>query len=177
MLRRVDNAIVRYRGGLFGGQLILLKGANRISVYHTNKNDYEILQKGQQQKPLRLWKFNGRNYWWFRDAVYWESEGLNPDQAYALLVTREQQRQRHIERAQAIVTQGPQDEGFRRSTISVEVRNYVFQRDGGQCLACGAKVELQFDHIIPVALGGSSEPENLQVLCGPCNRRKGASLG
>ncbi|MGA3352888.1 MAG: recombinase family protein [Acidimicrobiales bacterium] len=32
------------------------------------------------------------------------------------------------------------------------------------------------DNVIPVALGGSNNAENLQILCGPCNRRKGAGL-
>src|SRR5262249_38150822 len=41
---------------------------------------------------------------------------------------------------------------------------------------CGATNELQFDHVIPVALGGGSSADNLQLLCGPCNRRKGAGL-
>ncbi|RSM87100.1 hypothetical protein DMH25_42665 [Streptomyces sp. WAC 01325] len=35
---------------------------------------------------------------------------------------------------------------------------------------------MQFDHVIPVAMGGSSGADNLQVLCGPCNRSKGAGL-
>jgi 5-methylcytosine-specific restriction endonuclease McrA len=41
---------------------------------------------------------------------------------------------------------------------------------------CGAQTELQYDHIIPVVMGGSSNQENLQVLCGPCSRRKSAGL-
>lgn len=46
-------------------------------------------------------------------------------------------------------------------------------RFGNQCLACGATNRpLQRDHIIPVALGGSDDIENIQPLCASCNRRK-----
>ena len=31
---------------------------------------------------------------------------------------------------------------------------------------------LEIDHVIPECEGGSSEPENLQLLCRGCNRRK-----
>jgi 5-methylcytosine-specific restriction endonuclease McrA len=52
----------------------------------------------------------------------------------------------------------------------------VFERDGGQCVECGSKFDLQYDHLIPVALGGASTVDNLQLLCGECNRLKGADL-
>jgi 5-methylcytosine-specific restriction endonuclease McrA len=32
------------------------------------------------------------------------------------------------------------------------------------------------DHVIPVALGGATTLANLQLLCGDCNREKGADL-
>jgi 5-methylcytosine-specific restriction endonuclease McrA len=53
----------------------------------------------------------------------------------------------------------------------------VWDRDGGACVQCGERFELQFDHVIPLALGGANTAENLQVLCGDCNRAKGATVG
>jgi 5-methylcytosine-specific restriction endonuclease McrA len=53
----------------------------------------------------------------------------------------------------------------------------VFERDGGRCVECGSRFDLQYDHVIPVALGGASTVQNLQILCAPCNQTKGDSLG
>lgn len=41
------------------------------------------------------------------------------------------------------------------------------------CLACGAEKDLEIDHVLPLSRGGTNEFENLQVLCGRCNRSKG----
>jgi 5-methylcytosine-specific restriction endonuclease McrA len=60
--------------------------------------------------------------------------------------------------------------------IPDDVKQLVWMRDRGRCVHCGAQTELQFDHVISVAMGCSGNPENLQVLCGPCNRRKSAGL-
>jgi 5-methylcytosine-specific restriction endonuclease McrA len=70
----------------------------------------------------------------------------------------------------------PQDQARRRDVIPDDVKQLVWLRDGGRCRHCGAQAELQFDHIIPFSMGGSSNSENLQILYGPCNRRKSAGL-
>lgn len=70
----------------------------------------------------------------------------------------------------------PQDQAQRRDVIPDDVKQLVWLRDGGRCRHCGAQAELQFDHVIPVTMGGSSNPENPQILCGSCNRRKSAGL-
>jgi hypothetical protein len=36
--------------------------------------------------------------------------------------------------------------------------------------------ELQIDHVIPVALGGTHEVTNLQTLCSRCNYRKSSKV-
>jgi 5-methylcytosine-specific restriction endonuclease McrA len=65
----------------------------------------------------------------------------------------------------------------RREALPRELRYAVWERDGGRCVECGSAFELQYDHVIPVALGGATSAENLQLLCGDCNRAKGATLG
>lgn len=64
----------------------------------------------------------------------------------------------------------------RREQIPQSVRLFVWQRDQGRCVRCGSAEKLEFDHIIPVAKGGSSTERNIQLLCEPCNRAKGSSL-
>lgn len=63
-----------------------------------------------------------------------------------------------------------------REMIPDDVRMFVWQRDAGQCVRCGSREKLEFDHIIPVADGGSSTERNVQLLCEPCNRSKGRSV-
>ena len=65
-----------------------------------------------------------------------------------------------------------------RVYISVSAKKTAFYRAGEQCTyfseitgkRCTEKHFLQVEHIIPVAMGGSSEQENLTVLCACHNR-------
>ena len=56
------------------------------------------------------------------------------------------------------------------------MKRAVFERDGGKCVQCGSNFDLQYDHVIPVAMGGATTIENLQLLYADCNREKGADL-
>ncbi|HEY7823513.1 MAG TPA: HNH endonuclease [Acidimicrobiia bacterium] len=53
-------------------------------------------------------------------------------------------------------------------------REHILMRDGYACVNCSWDEQLQIDHIHPRSKGGGDEEENLQVLCGPCNRSKRA---
>ncbi len=65
-----------------------------------------------------------------------------------------------------------------RTTIPLKDRWAVLKRDNYRCTKCGASpsnghtVELEVDHIIPVAGGGDNLLENLQTLCHRCNQGK-----
>ena len=63
-----------------------------------------------------------------------------------------------------------------REPIPEAIRNEVWRRDGGQCVMCSSRYQLEFDHIIPVSRGGSSSARNLQLLCRSCNQSKSSSI-
>lgn len=62
-----------------------------------------------------------------------------------------------------------------REPLSSGIRYDVLAKSKGVCAACGAsppRVSLDVDHVVPVNMGGASDPSNLQVLCASCNRDK-----
>ena len=62
--------------------------------------------------------------------------------------------------------------------LSRRLRFEVLRRDGHRCYYCGASapdVRLTVDHVLPVALGGSSDPSNLVAACEDCNSGKAST--
>lgn len=73
--------------------------------------------------------------------------------------------------------------------VTPRLRRCVFDRDGWACTSCGRAVEWNaprcqqlldwrtvghVDHVFPRARGGPSTPDNLRLLCAPCNLSKAA---
>jgi hypothetical protein len=64
-----------------------------------------------------------------------------------------------------------------REAISPTLRALVIERDGSVCQLCGKPArrrDIHLDHIKPLAHGGPTVAENLQVAHARCNMRKGA---
>jgi hypothetical protein len=79
-----------------------------------------------------------------------------------------------IGKANQTILAPKQNDGSRH--ISRDVRQRVFQRYGGRCAECNATQYLKFDHIIPVARGGSNSDANVQLLCRACNLKKSDAI-
>jgi hypothetical protein len=66
--------------------------------------------------------------------------------------------------------------------VKPKLRRQILERDNYQCLDCGrsprndAACVLHVDHRIPLAKGGTNDPDNLQTLCDDCNIGKGVDL-
>jgi 5-methylcytosine-specific restriction endonuclease McrA len=79
---------------------------------------------------------------------------------------------------------------FGRCVLHAQLRGFIFRRDDFTCRHCGRRalgskdytgrfaptstdgVLMVLDHVLGLVNGGTNHPENLQVLCDPCNARK-----
>lgn len=103
----------------------------------------------------------------------------NPDERLLLVKRYVLRRERAVEKMRREVDALESCRSLEDSTreaIPENVRLFVWQRDKGQCVRCGSRERLEFDHIIPVVAGGSSTERNIQLLCESCNRSKGATV-
>lgn len=106
------------------------------------------------QAPVEYMTVGDRTFW--RHAGRWHSdnEGLAQEAVYALLVTRAMRQNDHMNRAMAVAAMSQVPVPAQRGSVPADVKQLVWKRDGGACRACGSGVELQYDHVIPVSLGG-----------------------
>lgn len=74
---------------------------------------------------------------------------------------------------------------YKRQYISIRIRRQVFTKANYSCEhvnpqskgRCRSKYQLQVDHKIPVARGGTNKIENLRALCGTHNRQEALRWG
>lgn len=64
-----------------------------------------------------------------------------------------------------------------RGKVTNKMRFAIYNRDNYRCQKCGRKnVELEVDHIFPIAKGGKTTFDNLQTLCHRCNKLKSDTI-
>jgi 5-methylcytosine-specific restriction endonuclease McrA len=64
-----------------------------------------------------------------------------------------------------------------RREFTAKVKVAAYERSGGACEACGARLQpgrIHYDHAIPDALGGEPTLANCAVLCTACHKVKTA---
>jgi hypothetical protein len=177
MLREAKNAAWTVTGRWFWERHVFTCG-KLVAERGLRAAEHAELEAEQREAAVAVLRAPGeRTYWWCMNRFFWEDAGLAAPDVFALVYDRHVREQRRLERAHATVALGQAPAAPRREGIPRDVRLAVWERDGGACVQCAATFELQFDHVIPVALGGATTADNLQVLCGTCNRTKGASLG
>jgi hypothetical protein len=271
VLREAKNVHVVETRGLFVRRYTVVVGRKPINLVF-KRADYETMLAEQPHDPVPFMRFDGRQYWWFSGAFWWEDDGLDAEDVRALVLERQRRKYRQLENAHVAMTvetaqrtglarapmswvrreRGPEavepgrfyelrsmlgpDRGVlfaiserefgelgrsaaeqpvllrpdmnlwcfrgefftseraveardvavfarrrapepRRPGISEAVQRAVYERDGGACVKCGSRFNLQYDHVIPFSRGGASTVENLQLLCSECNRTKGAGFG
>jgi hypothetical protein len=122
---------------------------------------------------------SSKHYWLYSKKVYMSRDpDLSAEDVAALASEETNKRRIRLEKAHALAAMTKQlDTRAKRQTIPQDIKTAVWQRDNGRCVECESQANLEFDHIIPLAMGGSNSFRNLQLLCEVCNRRKGASLG
>jgi 5-methylcytosine-specific restriction endonuclease McrA len=77
------------------------------------------------------------------------------------------------------------EEGLRRrrakkleAYVAAVVSDEIVKRDQGICGICSKPImgKLELDHVIPLARGGTHEPDNVQLAHSSCNRKKHARV-
>ncbi|MEI6143973.1 MAG: HNH endonuclease signature motif containing protein [Candidatus Berkelbacteria bacterium] len=151
------------------------KSIHDFRSFRLTREEYSSFLAERHETPFQFCIGN-KNYWLFENKFYKDTDDLDHESVKALILSRKRLQQDRINRAKTITAAPKIQAKLQRGAIPDDIKQLVWQRDKGRCVKCGSQSELQFDHIIPFSVGGSSAPENLQILCGACNRNKRVSV-
>ncbi len=168
------NIRIEERRGFFGALKEVRLWFGRSDHLVLNRERWEHVQRAAE--PVEVGEDGSRHLWAVEGAYFWADEDLDAEAVSLLAWDRERRQDARLDRLRKIRAAEEDVERGRRERLPDEVRIAVWRRDYGRCVRCGSDAELQFDHVIPFARGGSNAVENIQILCGPCNRTKGDSI-
>ena len=170
-LRRASAIDIRRSGfSIFTNYEV--RTGNRVLARLTQREYTESERRVAAGGAVAIAEDRGRTLWATSDGYFWDDDGLDAEEIALLIWDRARRQDARIERLRKVRATEETVSGARRERIPDDVRLFVWQRDAGHCVRCGADEDLQFDHVIPVAQGGGNAAENVQILCGRCNRGK-----
>jgi len=174
-LRKATGVELRRSGlGIFARTEVVLGGR---AVARLSRRDQRRIEDALNEVGAAvIAEEHDRTLWQTADGYYWDDDDLDAEAVALLAWDRLRRQDARIERLRKIRASEEAVAGARRERIPEEVRLFVWSRDEGRCVRCGAEDDLQFDHVIPFARGGGNAPENIQILCGTCNRAKGDQI-
>jgi hypothetical protein len=152
------------------------KSLHANASYQQAAQDYFKLQNREPQPFLQWWVYRG---WALRVAQDVSFGAHGRDEQILLIKQYVLRRERKVEKMRREIEALENCESLEgpvREPIPEHVRLFVWRRDKGQCVRCGSRERLEFDHIIPVIAGGSNTERNIQLLCESCNRSKSATV-
>jgi 5-methylcytosine-specific restriction endonuclease McrA len=180
MLKRETNCGFVYKDeGFFKKKRLFGFRAGKHSTnFYMEENQYRSLLELQLQHPVSVMNdpASKKKWWMYKNEFWWEDDGCSSTDVQFLITDKLEQKKRQVAKAIARVSQTKVIPANERRPIPDNVKLLVWQRDGGRCAKCGSQEKLEYDHIIPLAKGGSNTARNIQLLCENCNRSKGANL-
>jgi 5-methylcytosine-specific restriction endonuclease McrA len=148
-------------------------------------------------QPIKRWVSTGKCFWCARDyererrradaanrtALTKEWRKLNPDKVREGNAQRDPAMLRAISRrwyysdpthALAVAAASRAKRKMAAGRFTKADIAEIMKLQGGKCAYCAKSVlkKRHIDHIMPIALGGTNQRANLQILCPSCNRHK-----
>ena len=119
-------------------------------------------------------KWLNHEIWLYRETLYGIKGGYSEAQKKLLICEQSDKERQKFERLAAKFSKEQAEHvKHERARILENVRIEVWRRDQGKCSGCGSRVNLEYDHIVPVSRGGSNTARNVELLCEACNRSRG----
>lgn len=147
----------------------------RSKYVRIRKPVFQSIQ-ARDSRALQILIEPGRSLWAVSGEFYWDHDGHTAEEIELVAWDRSRRKEAKVERLRKIKARPEAAVARRRELIHNDVHVFVWNKDQGRCVTCGVDEDLHFDHIIAVAKGGASSIENLQLLCGECNRLKSDSI-
>lgn len=151
--------------------------ATKTRYFSLTRSEYgRAAAKLRASGAVRIGREDERVLWWTNSGLFWADPELSGEDVELLVWDRQRRQDSRLDRLRKIRARDEEIGSARRERIPGEVRAFVWERDAGRCVQCGSEDDLQFDHVIPVAKGGGNAVDNIQILCGDCNRQKSDSI-